>query len=397
MPHPKRYDQDSRIAMNILLISTCDYLHHPVPSRHHAIFEELATRHAVHVPHFHVSQGEARETRLTVHEATRFPVQKPLLHYTLNAPCHYRVIREIIRDHGIDLVTGAHVLAGTAMVRAARKYGVPVVFDLSDWFPDSAAAYYRNRGLVWLIRNGVYAITRYNLDHSDRITTVSPGLVTKLRRLGYETTLVTNGVDTDFFKPMDGRQQRAALGIDADAFVIGFAGAVERWYALDELIRALPAILERRDDACLLIVGGSLFTDYQDELKRLAARLGVADRVVFTGTVAYRALPAYIAPMDVCTIPLAPPQWVDIALPNKFFEYSACGKPILSTPIPDVIGMGGGHLFIYRDRDEFVRITGELMERSPRYDIRIEEHSWKNKAREFEAIFTSVLAEKGSR
>ncbi|WP_243669770.1 hypothetical protein [Methanoculleus chikugoensis] len=97
-------------------------------------------------PHFHVSRGKERGTHLHVHEATRFAVESPFLHYTLNAPPHhYRVISEIIRGHDIDVVVGAHVLAGTAMVRAAKKYGVPVVFDLKDWFPpDSAAAYYKN-------------------------------------------------------------------------------------------------------------------------------------------------------------------------------------------------------------------------------------------------------------
>lgn len=48
--------------MKILLVSTQDYIHHPIPpSRHHNIFEELAARHEVHVPpHFHVSRGKER-------------------------------------------------------------------------------------------------------------------------------------------------------------------------------------------------------------------------------------------------------------------------------------------------------------------------------------------------
>ncbi len=376
--------------MRILLVSTQDYIHHPIPSRHHNIFEELATRHEVHVPHFHVSRGKERATRLVVHEATKYPVESPLLHYTLNAPCHYRVLRDVIREHDIDVVVGAHVLAGTAMIRAAKKYDVPVIFDLKDWFPDSAAAYYKNPALQWALRSGVLAITRYNLDRSDLVTTVSPGLVEKLRTYGYDPTLITNGVNTDLFRPMDSRPMRSRLGIDDDAFVLGFAGAVERWYALDEVIRAFPEVLAIRPDAVLLIVGGSLFTDYSEELKRLAADLGIADRVIFTGAVDYAEMPHYIAPMDLCTIPLSPPQWIDIALPNKYFEYSACGKPILSTPIPDMMRMGGDHLFIYKNRDEFVPKIREVLDGPGRYDISVSEHSWRNKARAFEKIFESV-------
>ncbi|MCT8337128.1 glycosyltransferase [Methanoculleus sp. Afa-1] len=376
--------------MKILLVSTQDYIHHPIPSRHHNIFEELATRHEVHVPHFHVSRGKERETRLHVHEATQFAVESPFLHYTLNAPCHYRVISEIIRDHEIDVVVGAHVLAGTAMVRAAKKSGIPVVFDLKDWFPDSAAAYYRNLAVKWLLQKGVLAITRYNLDHSDVVTTVSPGLVEKLRGYGYEAELITNGVDTDLFRPMGGGAMRANLGISPDAFVLGFAGAVERWYALDEVIRALPEILKRHPNAELLIVGGSLFTGYLDELQALAAKLGVAGRVHFTGAVDYRDLPGYIAPMDLCLIPLSPPQWVDIALPNKYFEYSACGKPILSTPIPDMLRMGGDHIAVYRDKAEFLERVDELALAPGCTRPGIEEHSWKRKAEAFERIFERV-------
>ncbi|HOT95381.1 MAG TPA: glycosyltransferase [Methanoregulaceae archaeon] len=377
--------------MRILLVSTQDYIHHPVPSRHHYIFEELARRHEVHVPHFHVSRAPERETRLQVHEATRFPVQSPLLHYTLNAPEHYRVLSRVIRDHEIEVVVAAHILAGTAVIRAARRRHVPVLFDLKDWFPDSAAAYYGNPLLKETIRRSVLAILRHNLDHSDRITTVSPGLVDKLASFGYRAGLITNGVDTSIFRPMDGAPIRERYGIAPEDFVIGFSGSVERWYAIDRMIGALPRVLEREPRALLFVVGGSLFTGYLPELRALAERLGVADRVRFAGTQPYSDLPAHIAAMDVCTIPLSPPQWIDIALPNKFFEYSACSKPILSTPIPDMQRIGGEHLHFYRDYDEFVEKILALAKTRPRYEIDMSAHDWRSKAVEFEACFESML------
>ena len=91
--------------MRILLVSTQDYIHHPIPSRHHYIFEELAKRHEVHVPHFHVSRGKARETRLIVHEATMFPVREPILHYTLNAPFQYAVFKKNNLDRSDRITT----------------------------------------------------------------------------------------------------------------------------------------------------------------------------------------------------------------------------------------------------------------------------------------------------
>jgi glycosyltransferase involved in cell wall biosynthesis len=377
--------------MKILLVSTQDYIHHPIPSRHHYIFEELATRHEVHVPHFHVSRGEERSTRLIVHEATQFPIENPLLHYTLNAPYHFHIFKRIIKDEGIELVVAAQVLAGTAVIHAAKKYRVPVVFDLKDWFPDSAAAYVRTRLLQSIVRKTVWEITKRNLGNSTLITTVSPSLVEKLKNAGFDADLVTNGVDTDIFIPGENPALRKELGISPDDFVIGFAGSVERWYAIDEIIRSLPELIRYHPNIKLLVVGGSLFTPYMTELRQLAADLKVNDHVIFTGTKPYYELPGYISCMDACTIPLSPPQWADIALPNKFFEYSACGKPIVMRPIPDVIKIGGPNIFLHESQQEFIGHIKYLMNEKPTFAINLEHYSWKEKAREFEAIFKRLF------
>jgi len=377
--------------MKILLVSTQDYIHHPIPSRHHYIFEELASRHEVHVAHFHVSRGDTRPTRLIVEEATQFPLTGPLLHYTLNTPYHFHIFNKIIREQNIDVVVAAHVLAGTAVIHAAKKYQVPVVFDLKDWFPDSAAAYFKNNIIQETVRKSVWAITKRNLSNSNKITTVSPSLVEKLKKHGFSADLITNGVDTDIFKPMNGAEKRKELGFTADDFIIGFCGSIERWYAIDEMIRALPELIRYHPSTKMLVVGGSLFTSYKAELQELAVELNVSDRVIFTGTKPYSELPGYIACMDVCTIPLSPPQWGDIALPNKFFEYSACGKPILMRPIPDVTRIGGPNLYVYRTQEEYIAEIKTIMDNPVNFSIDLKNNSWKEKARQFETILQSIV------
>ena len=377
--------------MKILLVSTQDYIHHPIPSRHHYIFEEMARSHEVHVAHFHVSRGENRKTRLIVEEATQFPFTSPLLHYTCNTPYHFHIFNKIIRDNGIEVVVAAHVLAGTAVIHAAKKYHVPVVFDLKDWFPDSAAAYFKSRVLQEAVRRSVWAITKRNLTHSDKITTVSPSLVEKLKGHGFSADLITNGVDTDIFKPMDGSEKRKELSLHSDDFVIGFCGSIERWYAIDEMIKALPELIRYHPSTKMLVVGGSLFTNYESELKKLVEDLKVSDHVIFTGTKPYHELPQYIACMDVCTIPLSPPQWGDIALPNKFFEYSACGKPILMRPIPDVTRIGGPNLLVYRTQEEYIAEIKSVIDNPVTFSINLEEYSWKEKARQFETLLQSFI------
>jgi len=376
--------------MKILLVSTQDYIHHPVPSRHHYIFEELAQRHEVHVAHFHVSRDAPRPTRLVVENASLLPLKNPLLHYTLNAPYHFYIFNKIVREGKYDAIVAANVLAGSAVIRAAKKFDVPVVFDLKDWFPDSAAAYFKGKIIQESVRTCVWAVTRYNLSRSNVITTVSPSLVEKLDSFGFSAHLITNGVDTNIFKSLDGTPARQELGIDPDDFVIGFSGSIERWYAIDAIIQALPTLIEYRKKTKLLIVGGSLFTDYQRELAQLTCDYGISDHVIFTGTKPYHELPRYIACMDACTIPLLPAQWGDIALPNKYFEYSACGKPIVMRPMQDVEKIGGPHISVYRTQDEFIGIMKGLMEHPRIFSLDLEDHSWKKKARQFEEILETI-------
>ena len=194
-----------QVPMKILLVSTQDYIHHPIPSRHHYIFEELAGCHEVHVAHFHVSRGETHGPPVRiVEEATQFPVKNPLLHYTLISLYHYHIFNKIIRDNQIDIVVAAHVLAGAAVISAAKRNNGASSVRSQGLVPVfSAAAYFKNRFVAGCIRKGVWEITRRNLSRSYCMTTVSPSLVDKLKGLGFSAELITNGVDTDLSVPQD--------------------------------------------------------------------------------------------------------------------------------------------------------------------------------------------------
>ena len=383
--------------MKILLVSTQDYIHHPIPSRHHYIFEYLAQRHEIHVPHFHVSEGPERKTRLKVHEATKYFQKSPAVHYALNAYHHYRVMDRIIRDEKIDIIVAGNVLAGTAALKAAKKHNIPVLFDLKDWFPDSAAIYYKNPLMKKIVHSVVYAVTKYNLKHSDRVTTVSPKLQEMVNEMGIECGMIPNGVATDYFKPMDTMIGRNLCGIDRDEFVIGFLGGIERRFELDEVIKTLPELIKYNDKTRLLIVGGSLFTDYLDELKALTENLGLSDRVIFTGLIEHTELPKYISAMDVCIIPLKSEEWYGISMSNKFFEYSACAKPVLIKPAPGIMALGWDNTFVYENNEQFVERIKYIMDNPREYAPDVSEYSWYKRADDIEKELFKLLDEKGKR
>ena len=107
-------------------------------------------------------------------------------------------------------------------------------------------------------------------------------------------------VDTERFSPGDGKDAaRGRLGVESDGPLLLTVRRLEPRMGIDRLLRALPLI--GRDDLTLVVAGmGSLTA----ELPRLAAELGVAERVLFVGPVAddgrladwYRAADLFVLP-----------------------------------------------------------------------------------------------------
>ena len=110
--------------------------------------------------------------------------------------------------------------------------------------------------------------------------------------------VVHPGVDLQTFTPGDQRAARAALGLDADELVLAFVGRIQPLKAPDVLLRAAarltmgalppqaggpPARGGRFGALRVLVAGGPSGTGLAapDTLVRLAAELGVSDRVTF--------------------------------------------------------------------------------------------------------------------
>jgi glycosyltransferase involved in cell wall biosynthesis len=98
------------------------------------------------------------------------------------------------------------------------------------------------------------------------------------------------------------------------------------------VIEALPALAGHFPGIRYAIVGGAGAEGAQeDELRRLAERLGVADRVIFAGPQKREALAAWYSAADLSVLASA-----HEGCPNVVLESLACGTPVVATPVGDV-------------------------------------------------------------
>jgi phosphatidyl-myo-inositol dimannoside synthase len=173
------------------------------------------------------------------------------------------------------------------------------------------------------------------------------------------------GVDVDRFAPDPAAraEMRSRYGLGDRPVVVCLSRLVPR-KGQDMLIRALPAIRARVDGATLVIVGGGPFLE---NLRRLAAEVGVTDRVVFTGGVPGAELPAHHAMADVFAMPCRTRgAGLDVeGLGIVFLEASASGVPVVagrSGGAPETVLDGEtGRVVDGRKVDEIATAVSELL------------------------------------
>jgi glycosyltransferase involved in cell wall biosynthesis len=181
-------------------------------------------------------------------------------------------------------------------------------------------------------------ILKKALGFSDRIISVTPGIKTNIVKIFRipedKIVVVSNGANTSLFKPLDQMDCRKELNLDSKTFYVCFVGNLAPWQGLEYLIKAAPSILSHLPECRFLIVGDGVM---KNELRRLSRELGVEDRFIFTGVVAYDRVPVYINASDVCVAPFILARNAKIGLsPLKLYEYMACGKPVVASDISGV-------------------------------------------------------------
>jgi glycosyltransferase involved in cell wall biosynthesis len=174
-----------------------------------------------------------------------------VVHVHLYRACVYgRVAARLARTPVV--VTSEHSIGETHIERRRMSPGVRALYLATDLFSDVTVAVsetVRHRLVKWGVPNR-------------KIITIPNGLE----------------FDDLAFDPDKREQARQALGIPADAFVLGVMGRLDAAKRIDLAIEAAAPVL---GDSCKMLVVGK--GDDYERLAATAASAGVADHVIFAG------------------------------------------------------------------------------------------------------------------
>lgn len=135
--------------------------------------------------------------------------------------------------------------------------------------------------------------------------------------------LIHDGLDLGPFQPAPPDPALIEeLGIQADDFVIGTTGRLSsKSKGIPVLLRAAPLILKSAPHARFLLVGR-----YRQTLEQLADKLGIGDRVIFTGF--RQDIPQLLACMDLYAQPS-----IRDAFPSSVIEAMAMAKVVVGSRV----------------------------------------------------------------
>jgi PEP-CTERM/exosortase A-associated glycosyltransferase len=239
-------------------------------------------------------------------------------------------------------------LNGVAALRASRRLGIPLVYEIRAFWEDAAVGNGTGReGSV------MYRLTRalenYVVNRADGVAVICEGLRGDLVRRGVPADKIMvspNGVDLELFgepTPPD-TALAAQLGIGGGD-VIGYIGSFYDYEGLDDLIAAMPMIVARRPKAVLLMVGGG---PMEEALRRQSASSPVASHIHFVGRVPHQEVERYYSLIDVLAYPRKSMRLTDLVTPLKPLEAMAQLRLVAASNV-------GGHRELIEDG-----VTGTL-------------------------------------
>lgn len=233
----------------------------------------------------------------------------------------FKLVRTIWRFKP-DVIYERYNLYQPIGVVIARWFRIPILSEVNAPLADERL---KHNGLK-LYRFAKW-IEGFTWRHATYVLPVTQVLAESIRQAGVpdeRIVVVPNGINQHVFD----RLPRVAERTQREPLIIGFTGFVNPWHRLD---LALEAIARHKDKNVKLVCVGD--GTILPELKAQAERLGIRDKVEFTGLVGRDKVFDYVATFDIAL----QPDVTAYASPLKLFEYLAVGSLVVAPRTPNLL------------------------------------------------------------
>lgn len=264
------------------------------------------------------------------------------------------------------------------LLQSLNSMNIKIVYDC----PDDFSAFYSGVRVSKALR------TEENLiADSSVVTAVSKVLYKRISKINSHCLYIPNGVDFEHFHKarwlVDKPQEISSLPHP----IVGFIGIVRDWINIELICK----LAQSHPEYSILLIGPIAFG--LEELQKYP-------NIIMLGGRKYESLPSYLSCIDVCLIPFKINKLTSASNPIKMYEYLATGKPVVSTPVPEVCDTVSELVYIAKDDEDFIRKVEEAVgeTRKPENKTMVarrirfaQDNSWEKRVDVFERLLRQML------
>lgn len=197
-----------------------------------------------------------------------------------------------------------------------------------------------------------------------------------------------SSVDTEHFKRALDRTNGHPLHDNIPGPRLGFYGVIDERFDAD----LVGKLADAHTDWQIVLVGPIVKID--------PAILPKRSNIHYLGQHPYEALPKFLAGWDVCLMPFAMNESTKFISPTKSLEYMAAERPIVSTPVKDVVDLHSDVVAIAHDAASFIAACEEVLaepkekfaQTAKRMREKLAQTSWSNTARRMHELMVETMA-----
>jgi glycosyltransferase involved in cell wall biosynthesis len=196
-----------------------------------------------------------------------------------------------------------------------------IVMNVSDIWPDIIVRMGHTtqgaflRAMEWL--------EEFGYKHSDVVALTNPGAMDQIKRRfpGVATTVISNGVDTDMFRPeLASQGVRQRLGAEIDDFLVIYCGLHGMAQGLEVIVNAAARLVDRSHIKFVMMGDGPT----KEMLVGMAAERQLPN-LTFLDRRPKKEIPEILASCDVSLVPLM--THLPGTMPSKVYEALSAGTP----------------------------------------------------------------------
>ncbi|MEI7554169.1 glycosyltransferase [Candidatus Chlorohelix sp.] len=261
-----------------------------------------------------------------------------------------------LSGQGYKIIYSRDVIVTYFLVRYWHKLlGAKIIYEAHDLEQ-------RNPSRAKILEGWLHKVDSTVMGKADGVVSLTHAFVDYAAAQGYRPknrafAVIPDAYDDSVYRSQAQQECRKKLEIPLDAFIIVYSGLTFAYRSLDKLLEAFSRFVQEKNaNAYLYLVGGRPFE--QEEMKALAAKLEITERVKCVGQISPDRVNLYLNAASLLAIP---DTVTDItASPLKMFEYAAVGRPVMLPEIPALLEILGQDEALYFKRGDITAMKETL-------------------------------------